>query len=100
MTAGLCMCVLLVVLCTSCSGRPHFSPPLQEGSPALPPPSEGRLETKARFLSEPCLRHTHSSPLVNTNPYMGEGGDSRAKLSELLARLISSQKGYLAGDKF
>ncbi|XP_042166321.1 cholecystokinin-like [Oncorhynchus tshawytscha] len=93
MTAGLCMCVLLVVLCTSCSGRTHFSPPLQEGSPALPPPSEARLETKAHFLSEPYLRHTHSSPLVNTNSYKGE-----AKLIELLARLISSQKGYISGN--
>ncbi|NP_001117816.1 cholecystokinin (Thr) precursor [Oncorhynchus mykiss] len=98
MTAGLCMCVLLVVLCTSCSGRTHFSPNLQEGSPALPPPSEARLETKAHFLSEPYLRHTHSSPLVNTKPYMGEGRNSRAKLSELLARLISSQKGYISGN--
>ncbi|XP_031644904.1 cholecystokinin-like [Oncorhynchus kisutch] len=93
MTAGLCMCVLLVVLCTSCSGRTHFSPPLQDGSPALAPPSEARLETKAHFLSEPYLRHTYSSPLVNTNPYKGE-----AKLSELLARLISSQKGYISGN--
>ncbi|XP_041740986.1 cholecystokinin-like [Coregonus clupeaformis] len=102
MTVGLCVCVLLMVLCISCLGCPHSSPLLQEGRPALPPASEARLETarleaKAHFLSERCLRHARSAPLVNTNPYTGEeGGDSRAKLNELLARLISSRKGYIS----
>uniref|UniRef100_A0A4W5NAM4 Gastrin/cholecystokinin peptide hormone domain-containing protein n=1 Tax=Hucho hucho TaxID=62062 RepID=A0A4W5NAM4_9TELE len=96
MTAGLCVCVLLVVLSTSCLGRPQSSPPLQEGGPAMPPSSEARLEAYAHFLSKPRLRQTRSSPLDNTIPYTAEeDGDSRANLSELLARLISSRKGSI-----
>ncbi|XP_020362925.1 cholecystokinin [Oncorhynchus kisutch] len=96
MTAGLCVCVLLVVLSTSCLGRPQSSPPLQEGDPAMPPSSEARLEAYAHFLSKPRLRQTRSATLDNTVPYTAEeDGDSRANLSELLARLISSRKGSL-----
>ncbi|XP_062343099.1 cholecystokinin [Osmerus eperlanus] len=91
MTAALCVCVLLVVLCTSCLGRPHSSHLQDERRPALLPSPEARLEAETPILSESHLRHTRSAP--QPFPLSDEGEDTRANLSELLARLISSRKG-------
>ncbi|XP_012991075.1 cholecystokinin [Esox lucius] len=95
MTAGLCVCIVLGVLCNSCLGRPHSSSSLQEVRQGLSPPSEAHLKTNGHFDPEPRLRHSRSDPLTNTIPYAGEDEDPRANLSELLARLISSRKGSI-----
>lgn len=41
MTAGLCVCVVLAVLCTSCLGLPFSSQLLDEGQRSISAPSEG-----------------------------------------------------------
>ncbi|KAM4630356.1 cholecystokinin-like [Polymixia lowei] len=92
MTAGLCVCVLLVVLCTSCLGLPYSSQPLDERQRALSSASEALLEADTHILSEPHLRHARSVPQLKPLPLAEEEGDSRPNLSELLARLISSRK--------
>ncbi|XP_071771014.1 cholecystokinin-like [Centroberyx gerrardi] len=93
MTAGLCVCVVLVVLCTSCLGLPFSSQPLDEGQRSVSPPSEALLEADTHILAEPHLRQSRSAPQLKALPLPEEEGDSRANLSELLARLISSRKG-------
>ncbi|KAJ7991680.1 hypothetical protein DPEC_G00286390 [Dallia pectoralis] len=95
MAAGLSVCVVLVVLVNSCLGRPHSSTSLQVVRQGLDPPSEARLKANGHFLTEPRLRHIRSDPLANVIPYPAEEEDSRANLSELLARLISSRKGSI-----
>ncbi|KAL0962093.1 hypothetical protein UPYG_G00335570 [Umbra pygmaea] len=95
MAAGLCVCVLLVVLSNSCLGHPHSTKPFQEGHLSLLSPSEARLEANGQLLSEPRFRHTRSDPLDNTIPNTREEEDSRANLSELLSKLISSRKGSI-----
>ncbi|XP_026156312.1 cholecystokinin-like [Mastacembelus armatus] len=93
MTAGLCVCVVLAVLCTSCLGLPFSSQPLDEGQRSLSAPSEALLEADTHSLGEPHLRHRRSAPQLKALPLAEEDADSRANLSELLARLISSRKG-------
>ncbi|KAF3707668.1 Cholecystokinin [Channa argus] len=93
MTAGLCVCVLLAVLCTSCLGLPFSSPPLDEGQRSLSVPSEALLKADTHSLGEPHLRHSRSATQLKALPAADEDADSRANLSELLARLISSRKG-------
>ncbi|KAM6959554.1 cholecystokinin-like [Aplochiton taeniatus] len=93
MSAGLCVCVLLAILCTSCFGRPSTSQPLDERRPVFAPPSEVKLEANNHILSEPRLRHTRSTPENKPLPLTEDEEDSRANLNELLARLISSRKG-------
>ncbi|KAM3858297.1 cholecystokinin-like [Diretmus argenteus] len=92
MTAGLCVCVVLVVLCTSCLGLP-YSQPLDEGHRSISPPSKALLEADAHVLLGHRLRHARSAPQLKPLPLAEDEGDSRANLSELLARLISSRKG-------
>ncbi|KAM9838955.1 cholecystokinin [Aulostomus maculatus] len=89
MSAGLCVCVVLAVLCTSCLGLPFSSQPLDKGQRALSASSEADTFT----LGEPHLRHSRSTPQLKSLPLAEEDADSRANLSELLARLISSRKG-------
>ncbi|KAM7383932.1 hypothetical protein PAMA_011337 [Pampus argenteus] len=90
MTAGLCVCVVLAVLCTSCLGRPFSSQPLDEGQRFVSAASKVLLEADTHNLGESHLRHSRSAPQL---PLAEEDADSRANLSELLARLISSRKG-------
>ncbi|XP_029023465.1 cholecystokinin [Betta splendens] len=94
MTAGLCVCVVLVVLCTSCSGLPLSPQPLDGGRRSLPPssPSEALLEAGSHSSGGPHLRHRRSAPQLKALPAADEDPNSRANLSELLARLISSRK--------
>ncbi|XP_039977257.1 cholecystokinin [Xiphias gladius] len=93
MTAGLCVCVVVAVLCTSCLGLPISSQPLDEGQRSVASPSEALLEADTHTFGEPHLRHSRSAPQLKALPLAEEDGDSRANLSELLARLISSRKG-------
>ncbi|KAF0047665.1 hypothetical protein F2P81_001298 [Scophthalmus maximus] len=51
------------------------------------------LEAGTHTLGEPHLRQSRSAPQLKALPVAEEDGDSRANLSELLARLISSRKG-------
>ncbi|XP_054619346.1 cholecystokinin-like [Dunckerocampus dactyliophorus] len=86
MTVGLSVCVVLVVLCSSSLGLP-FSSQLQDKDQRSPS-QEALLE--ADNLGEPHLRHSRSAPQLSLAQ---EDAESRANLSELLARLISSRKG-------
>ncbi|XP_058475357.1 cholecystokinin [Solea solea] len=88
MSARLCVCVVLAVLCVSCLGLPLSSQPPDEGQRSISPLSEA--------LS-PHLRQSRSAPQLKALP-VGEDGDSRANLSELLARLISSRKAAVRRD--
>ncbi|KAM9738234.1 cholecystokinin-like [Menidia menidia] len=77
MSAGLCVCVLLAVLCTTCLGLP------------VPPSDSAAPEA----LSGPRPRSGRSSPQLKVFPGNEEQeAESRANLSELLARLISTRK--------
>ncbi|XP_068431587.1 cholecystokinin-like [Clinocottus analis] len=93
MTAGLCVCVVLAVLCTSCLGLPFSSQPLDEGHRSSSAASEALLEGGIHTLGEPHLQHSRSAPQMKALPLAEDDADSRANLSELLARLISSRKG-------
>ncbi|XP_061597925.1 cholecystokinin-like [Cololabis saira] len=93
MTAGLCVCFLLAVLCTSCLGLPFSSHPSDEGQRSISAPSAALLEAGTYSLGEHHRRHSRSSPQLKALPLAEEDPDSRANLSELLARLISSRKG-------
>ncbi|KAM3596827.1 uncharacterized protein V6R79_021391 [Siganus canaliculatus] len=67
---------------------------LDEGHRSLSAPSEEAiLEADTHTLGEPHLLHSRSAPQLKAHPLAEEDGDSRANLSELLARLISSRKG-------
>nr|XP_040044251.1 cholecystokinin-like [Gasterosteus aculeatus aculeatus] len=91
MAAGLCVCVVLLVLCTSCLGLPFSSQPLDDGHRSASVASEALLEGVTRSLGEPHVQHSRTAPQLKA---MGEeDADPRANLSELLARLISSRKG-------
>ncbi|XP_030597271.1 cholecystokinin-like [Archocentrus centrarchus] len=93
MTAGLCVCVVLAVLCVSCLGLPFSSQPLDEGQRPISALSEALLEADTHTLGDLHLRHSRSAPQLKALPLAEEDADSRANLSELLARLISSRKG-------
>ncbi|XP_031709845.1 cholecystokinin-like [Anarrhichthys ocellatus] len=93
MTAGLCVCVVLAVLCTSCLGLPFSSQPLDKGHRSASAASEALLEGDTHTFGEPHLQHSRSVPQLKALPLAEEDADSRANLSELLARLISSRKG-------
>lgn len=58
--------------------------------------SSAALEADTHSLGEPHLRHSRSNPQLKTLPANDEHADSRANLSELLARLISTRKGAWA----
>uniref|UniRef100_A0A671UND2 Gastrin/cholecystokinin peptide hormone domain-containing protein n=2 Tax=Sparus aurata TaxID=8175 RepID=A0A671UND2_SPAAU len=89
----LCVCVVLAVLCTSCLGLPFSSQLLDEGQRSAAVPSEALLEADTHSLGEHHLQHSRSAPQLKALPPAEEDADSRANLSELLARLISSRKG-------
>lgn len=120
MTAGLCACVVLAVLSTGCFGLPFSSSPLlEERQRSAPAPYEGIrhiwdkkpvlarrgeavtvwdvflgavVKADSRRLEESHVRHRRSAPQLKALP-PSEETDSRANLSELLARLISTRKG-------
>ncbi|KAJ8288201.1 hypothetical protein COCON_G00008600 [Conger conger] len=80
MNGGICVCVLLAALSTSCLGRPSSN--TQNESRAAP----SQVDT---ILSE-HMRQARSTPLTDQqNPKAEDDVDSRASLTELLARLIS-----------
>lgn len=57
------------------------------------------LEADTHTLGDLHLRHRRSAPQLKALPLAEEDADSRANLSELLARLISSRKGVLVSVK-
>ncbi|XP_075886005.1 cholecystokinin-like [Nelusetta ayraudi] len=92
MTAGLCVCVVLAVLCASCLGLPFSSTQLHgAGQRSASAPSEALLEADVHTVEESHVQHRRSAPQLKAFPL--DDADSRANLSELLARLISSRKG-------
>ncbi|XP_041665591.1 cholecystokinin [Cheilinus undulatus] len=93
MTAGLCVCVVLAVLCTSCLGLPFSSHLLEEGQRSIAVPSEALLHADTQSLGDTHLQHSRSASQLKALPLAEEDADSRANLGELLARLISSRKG-------
>ncbi|KAF6723073.1 Cholecystokinin [Oryzias melastigma] len=94
MTAGLGVCVMLAVLCTSCLGLPFSSAPSDELQHSISAPSEVALpEADTQSLAGAHARHSRSTAQLKDLPGAEEDGDSRANLSELLARLISTRKG-------
>uniref|UniRef100_A0A087XSF2 Gastrin/cholecystokinin peptide hormone domain-containing protein n=1 Tax=Poecilia formosa TaxID=48698 RepID=A0A087XSF2_POEFO len=95
MTVGLCVCAVLAVLCSSCFGLPFSPQPVDEDQRYFSVPSQGSaavFEADAPTLGETHLRHSRSSPQLKPFSQAEEDADSRANLSELLARLISSRK--------
>ncbi|XP_027890964.1 cholecystokinin [Xiphophorus couchianus] len=93
MTVGLCVCAVLAVLCSSGFGLPFSPKPADEDQRYFSVPSEAVFEADAPTLGETHLRHSRSSPQLKPFSQTEEDADSRANLSELLARLISSRKG-------
>ncbi|CAL1584440.1 unnamed protein product [Knipowitschia caucasica] len=93
MTAGLCVCVLLAVLCTSCLGLPFSTPHLDQGQRSVSAPAEARPDPNLASFGETHTRHKRSISQLKSLPATEEEADSRANLSELLARIISSRKG-------
>ncbi|KAJ8354203.1 hypothetical protein SKAU_G00217700 [Synaphobranchus kaupii] len=80
MNGGICVCVLLAALSTSCLGRPSSN--TQDESRAAPSQVDA-------VLSE-HMRQARSTPLSDQQePKAEDGMDTRASLTELLARLIS-----------
>ncbi|XP_057684126.1 cholecystokinin-like isoform X2 [Corythoichthys intestinalis] len=89
MSTGLSVCLVLAVLCTSSLGLPFSSHLGDEDHRS--PSAEAHLESHT--LGEPHLRHSRSAPQLQGLSPSQEDVESRANLSELLARLISSRKG-------
>ncbi|XP_015248415.1 PREDICTED: cholecystokinin [Cyprinodon variegatus] len=93
MSAGLCVCALLAVLCSSCLGLPFSPQPQEEEQRYFSVPSAGLLDADSPTLADTHLRLSRSSPQLKSLSQAEEDADSRANLSELLARLISTRKG-------
>eukprot|EP00064_Thunnus_orientalis_P014093 superscaffoldBa00002403_g14134 len=93
MTAGLCVCVVLAVLCTSCVGLPLSSQPLDEGQRSVSAASEALLEADTHTLGEPHLRHSRSAPQMKALPLAEEDADSRANLSSVRRNSTVNSRG-------
>ncbi|KAG9355714.1 hypothetical protein JZ751_000552 [Albula glossodonta] len=88
MNSGICVCVLLAALSSSCLARPRSVPSQDEGRPAPPQVDAGLPEH---------TRHARSTPLASqmkSFPQPEEGVDQGASLSELLARLMSRKGSF------
>ncbi|XP_036371797.1 cholecystokinin-like [Megalops cyprinoides] len=88
MNSGICICILLAALSSSCLGRPRAAPSRDDGRPAAPQPDTGLPEHRRPARSAPL-----ASP-VKPFPQLEEGTDAGASLSELLARLMSRKGSY------
>ncbi|KAM9824169.1 cholecystokinin-like [Neosynchiropus ocellatus] len=88
MTTGLSVCLVLAVLCASCLGLPFSSQRRDQNQ--LSVPSQALL-VDAQDLGELHLRHRRSAAQMKAP--LEEDAESRANLSELLARLIANRKG-------
>uniref|UniRef100_A0A3B1J585 Cholecystokinin n=1 Tax=Astyanax mexicanus TaxID=7994 RepID=A0A3B1J585_ASTMX len=83
MNSGVCVCALLAALSVSCLARQHL-PLEQEAGNALPSQMEvGLRVSRSESLAGP----------VKPLPIAEDQADTRANLSELLARLISRKGG-------
>ncbi|XP_035287341.1 cholecystokinin-like [Anguilla rostrata] len=86
MNGGICVCVLLAALSSSCLGRPHPAPFQEEGRPAPPQLDSGLSERP---------RHARSTPLAGQmKPFPQPEEDQEVNLSQLLARLMSRKGSY------
>lgn len=83
MNSGVCVCVILAALSASCLGRPRSSSPDTDGS-RLPSQVETSLSGHHRVIRSTSLT-LKQQPAVDTDP------DTRANLSELLAKLITKK---------
>uniref|UniRef100_A0A9J8B5N1 Gastrin/cholecystokinin peptide hormone domain-containing protein n=2 Tax=Cyprinus carpio TaxID=7962 RepID=A0A9J8B5N1_CYPCA len=83
MNSGVCMCVILAALSASCLGLPRSSSPGTDDSP-LPSQLDTSLSGHHRVIRSTSLT-LKQQPEGNTDP------DTRANLSELLAKLISKK---------
>ncbi|KAI1885687.1 hypothetical protein AGOR_G00206380 [Albula goreensis] len=86
MNGGICVCVLLAALSTSCLGRPSSN--TQDEARAAPPQVDNDLSEHMRQARSTALSGQQTPAKAE------EGVDPRASLSELLARLIS-RKGNM-----
>ncbi|KAI7798882.1 cholecystokinin [Triplophysa rosa] len=82
MNSGVCVCVILAALSVSCLGRPRSSSPDTPGDSPLP----SHLDTS---VSE-HLRLARSLSLQQ-QPAADKDTETRANLSQLLAKLISKK---------
>ncbi|XP_043073130.1 cholecystokinin [Puntigrus tetrazona] len=78
MNSGVCVCVILAALSASCLGRPRSS-----DDSALPSQLDTSLSDRHRLVRSTSLTLKQQS--ADTDP------DTRANLSELLAKLISKK---------
>uniref|UniRef100_A0A8C1T7E3 Cholecystokinin-like n=1 Tax=Cyprinus carpio TaxID=7962 RepID=A0A8C1T7E3_CYPCA len=82
MNSGVCVCVILAALSASCLGRPRSSSPDTDDSP-LPSQLDASLSGHHRVVRSTSL--TLKQQPADTDP------DTRANLSQLLAKLISKK---------
>ncbi|XP_016365239.1 cholecystokinin-like [Sinocyclocheilus rhinocerous] len=82
MNSGVCVCVILAALSASCLGRPRSSSPDTDDSP-FPSQLDASLSGHHRVVRSTSL--TLKQQPADTDP------DTRANLSELLAKLISKK---------
>nr|XP_023683506.1 cholecystokinin-like [Paramormyrops kingsleyae] len=87
MNSGFCMCVLLAALSSSCLGRPHYTPSLDENRPATAQRDTGLPDHPRQARS---VSLTGQKQLVQQELAVEPG----TSLNELLSRLIS-RKGTI-----
>jgi len=85
MNSGVCVCVILAALSASCLGRPRSSSPDTDDSP-LPSQLDASLSGNHRVVRSTSLT-------LKQQPAGDTVQDTRANLSELLAKLKLSKKG-------
>lgn len=83
MNSGVCMCVILAALSASCLARPRSSSSETDDSP-IPSQLDTSLSGHHRVIRSTSLT-LKQQPAGDTDP------DTRANLSELLAKLISKK---------
>ncbi|XP_006635590.1 cholecystokinin a [Lepisosteus oculatus] len=85
MNSGICVCVLLAVLSTSCLGRPA-SGSEDEGTPA----QLGQSLSAPRRTARSAPPHGQPQPFQRAE----EAAEQRASLGELLARLLNRKGSF------
>ncbi len=83
MNSGVCVCVILAALSASCLGRPRSSSPDTDDSP-LPSQLDASLSGNHRVVRSTSLT-------LKQQPAGDTDQDTRANLSELLAKLVSKK---------
>ncbi|KPP58617.1 cholecystokinin-like [Scleropages formosus] len=88
MNSGICLCVLLAALSSTCLGRPHYASPQNENMPSPSPQEDAGIAKHIRHARSVSLNEQKdfSQPEVAV--------DSAVSLNELLSRLMS-RKGTI-----